>query len=201
MKNLKERIRGKSTKELFCIFLSKCLKTRIDEYNYLALDIDKYENYIFPDIPNVRELRFEDFLKGDRKVFFGKKLDIIKERLSNNNYKAYGIVKNDILIYSTWISVGKLTMPNGQQFHLKDSQGLLEDSYCAPDARGKGLHSKMNLFRINMFKKLGIKEVVAIVLDGNTPALKVQMKSKFDHKFNFKSGYILGIPFTTKIKR
>lgn len=199
--SIKEKIVGKSASYIIKAFLSKYLGTRILKFHYLTLDIADVKVPKDLMLPEIKELEYNDFKKGDASVFKNEKLNLINNRLQNPHYTAYGILENDRLLYSTWISDGVLTMPNGQQYPIIDDEGILEDSYCSPMARGRGFHSKMNFFRISKFKDLRKSRIIAIVLDGNTPAMKVQTKSGFKEKFCFYSGNILGIPFTTKLRR
>ncbi|TLU85992.1 MAG: hypothetical protein FDX30_03050 [Chlorobium sp.] len=138
---------------------------------------------------------------GDKTVFNRNKLEIIKKRFKDNTYIAYGIIENDVLIYSTWISLVKLGLPIKSKYILASSEGLLEDSYCHPKARGRGLHGIMNYYRLAKLYELGKKECLAIVLDGNIPAYNVQIKSGFNDLGCFYAGKILGIPFVTLNKK
>lgn len=185
------------------IVLAKFLKTRIMKLHYLKTQIDynKVKTEIEKLEFEVKELKYEDFLLGDSTVFKGKKLDLIRRRCNDNSYRAYGIVSDDILLYSTWISLEKLGLPVRSNFKLNSDEGLLEDSYCHPSARGKGLHSKMNFYRLGKLHELGKMKCIAIVLNGNIPAFKVQYKSGFEELGVFYAGEILGIPFTTLIKK
>jgi len=81
--------------------------------------------------------------------------------------------------------------------YLADDEGLLEDSYCAPSARGRGIHGKMNIFRIKKLYEFGKKKVIVIILDGNTPAMKVQLKNGFEDLGTFYNGYFLGFKVNT----
>ena len=81
--------------------------------------------------------------------------------------------------------------------YLAPNEGYLEDSYCAPIARGRGLHSKMNNYRIKKIYEAGKNRVIVIVQEGNTPAFKVQFKSGFEEIGTFYHGYIFGIKFNT----
>lgn len=136
--------------------------------------------------------------RGDTSVFAGDKLELYKERLKDPAYHGYGIMENGKLIYSTWFSTENLGLPIiTKKIPLLPNEGLLEDSYCAPSARGRGLHGKMNLFRIKKLYELGKDRVLAIVLDGNVPAMKVQMKSGFEELGVFYLGKIFGVKFCT----
>lgn len=90
-------------------------------------------------------------------------------------------------------------MPNEQHFDIDNTEAVLEDSFCSPATRGKGYHSQMNLFRIREMKLFGKKQIIAIVLDGNFPAMKVHEKSGLTEIFRFKSDFIFGKKFTTKL--
>lgn len=189
----------------FCksIFVSVGFKigTYYAKLHYLTLDIDiehtkkRLDGFNF----EIKELRYEDFLKGNPKEFTAEKLAFIKQRLNDPTYKAYGIFEDDYLIYSTWFSLRKLGLPIEMKkpIYMSEDEGLLEDSYCDPKARGRGIHSKMNDFRIMKLHELGKKRVLALVMHGNTPAFKTQFKSGFKVKKCFLVGKIFGIPFCT----
>lgn len=181
-------------------FLRKVLHTSLGKMHYLRLIIDinrvnkQLENFELP----VKELTFEDFLKGNKDVFQGRKLAFIKERLKDPNYKAYGIIEDDYLIYSTWISLKKLGLSvDTKEILLAQDEGLLEDSFCDYKARGRGIHGKMNWWRIRKLYELGKRKVIAIVLDGNTPAFNVQMKCGFKEYGTFYNGYVFGFKVNT----
>ena len=181
-------------------FVKRVLKTSLGKMHYLRLIIDldqvnqQLESFNFP----VKELTYEDFLKGNKQVFSGTKLAFIKERLNDSNYKAYGIIENDYLIYSTWVSLRKLGLSvDTKEILLAEDEGLLEDSFCDPKARGRGIHGAMNWWRIRKLYELGKRRVLAIVLDGNTPAMKVQTKCGFKDYGTFYNGYLFGIKVNT----
>ncbi len=181
------------------ILLGKIFVIKIMKFHYLKLHIDyqealKHSKLIDEDVV---ELKFDDFLTADENIFNEIKLGIIKERLKDSSYKAYGILKNDKLIYSTWISLIKLGLPVKSDYVLLPNEGLLEDSYCHISERGKGLHSKMNFYRLSKLYEMGKRKCLAIVLDGNTYAFKVQTKSRFKNLGFFYAGIIFGISFTT----
>ncbi|HRZ96417.1 MAG TPA: hypothetical protein P5084_02595 [Paludibacter sp.] len=198
-----KKIKQHGTVGIIKEILAKYLKTRIMKLHYLKAQINY--NKSKAEIDNlefeIKELIYDDFLLGDKTVFNPEKLDLIRERCNDDSYKAYGIISNNILLYSTWISLEKLGLPIKSKFKLYVDEGLLEDSYCHPSARGKGLHSKMNFFRLSKLYELGKTKCVAIVLNGNTPAFKVQFKSGFEELGIFYAGEVLGIPFTTLNKK
>ena len=198
--NIIIKIKKYSFKDLLLIFLNKYLSTQVGKIHYLRLntDIEKAKSMLLNFNLQVKELCYNDFLLGDKDVFMGKKLELIRNRLLDNNYKAYGIFENGKLIYSTWFSIRNLGLPiQAKPIPMLSSEGLLEDSHCDPIARGRGLHSQMNDFRILKLSELGKTRLLALVLDGNTPAFKVQLKSGFEDLGTFYCGRILGFNFHT----
>lgn len=140
--------------------------------------LDKIQLYDYSDVV---ELSYSDFLAGDKRIFSDVKLELIKSRLSSGDFSCYGIKNNGLLIYSTWISTKEIVFNSNFNYTipLNQNQALLEDSYCHPEFRGSGLHSKMNLFRIAKILEMGRVQVIAIVVKENVPALKTQLKSGF----------------------
>lgn len=181
--------------------LRRYLGTQVGTIHYLRLntDIVKVNEAMEGFDLDVKVLTYDDFLKGDKNVFNKSKLELIKNRLNDSNYIAYGIIENDRLIYSTWVSLRQLglTIKLDKPILLESDEGLLEDSYCDPIARGRGLHSHMNFYRIKKLYEMGKSRILALVLEGNTPAFKVQFKSGFEDLGTFKCGYILWKKYLT----
>lgn len=181
-------------------FLHRLLHIQIGKIHYLRLEInmeDVSKNLVGFDLP-VKELSYEDFLKGDQSVFTEKKLELIRERLKDSNYRAYGIIENGKLIYSTWISLDRLGLSVDTSYiKMNSDEGLLEDSFCDYIARGRGIHGKMNYWRIRKLHEFGKTKVLAMVLDGNTPAMKVQLKCGFKDLGTFYNGYLFGFKINT----
>jgi hypothetical protein len=73
----------------------------------------------------------------------------------------------------------RLGLPVDADYKLNDNEGLLEDAYCHPTYRGKGLHSKMNVYRLIKIYEHGKTKAIAIVLDGNDFAYKSQIRVGF----------------------
>lgn len=181
-------------------FLRRVLHISLGKEHYLriVIDIDKVNKQLKDfDLP-VKELSYEDFLKGNKDVFSDSKLAFIKDRLKDPNYRAYGIIEDGYLIYSTWISLNKLGLSvDTREILLADDEGLLEDSFCDYRARGRGIHGMMNWWRIRKLYELGKRKVIVIVLDGNAPAFKVQFKCGFKDYGTFFNGYVLGFKVNT----
>lgn len=180
--------------------LKRFLHTEVHKAHYLRLNIDVDNlNSILKnfDLP-AKELVYDDFLKGDPNVFKGEKMELYKKRFQDNTYEAFGIMENDRLVYSTWISYHRVGMTvETKPVKLLPNEGYLEDSYCDPIARGRGFHEKMNIFRIKKIYESGRNRVIAIVQDGNIPAMKVQLKCGFEDLGIFYHGTIFGIKINT----
>ena len=153
----------------------------INSYYFMVNDIDyEKQKQLFEakGLRGVKELKYDDFLKGDKSEFTDRKLSKIRQRLDDGNYHAYGIVENDKLVYSCWISLYWLDSSNAcVEGPLKKNECLLFDAYCAPEGRGRGFHSTMNSFRLMKAYEMGKNRSVVIVLKENTPAYKSQLKT------------------------
>ncbi|WP_455637903.1 hypothetical protein [Parabacteroides sp.] len=178
----------------------KFFATDIICVHYLCLNIDiaQIKKALNDFDLDVKELTYDDFFKGDPLVFREDKMKLYKQRFCDNTYKAYGIIENNRLVYSTWISYHRLGMTfETHPVYLAQNEGYLEDSYCDPIARGRGLHGRMNLYRIMKIYESGRSRVVAVVQHGNVPAFKVQYKSGLKEVGIFHYGQILNIKFNT----
>lgn len=133
----------------------------------------------------IRKLTFEDFLKGDTTNFTDRKLADIKKRLIDKTYIPYGIVINNKLAYSAWISLDKLPLPYNFELKLNENEGALLDDYCMPEFRRKGLHSYVLNFRLNQLYKHGKSQSIVVILTSNNPALKAETKAGFKIKKKF----------------
>lgn len=196
---MKEKIKKLSIRNFINYLLFHLFKTRIMKFIYLSneISIDEINQKLLDFDLDVKELCYDDFLLGDKSVFKKEKLDVIKKRCLDYSYKAYGLIENNELYYSTWISYKNLGLPIPTNIKLNNSEALLEDSYCHPSFRGRGLHSKMNMYRLKKIYESGRTKAVAIVLNGNEPALKVQKKSGFEIDETFYAGYFFGLTFNT----
>lgn len=131
------------------------------------------------DISNVKKITLKDFdnfsgLNQSRK-------ELYKKRLDDGSYLVFGIFNDNKLVYYSWVSLKNVLLPFGfkSKFNLQSNQALLEDSFCDPNFRGLGYHSKVNLVRQKAILDSGRTEAIVFVVKGNTPAIKVQLKSKF----------------------
>lgn len=138
----------------------------------------KMERYDYSD---VKELTYDDFKLGDPEVFTPAKMQLIQSRFETGKYWAYGIVDNNILAYSCWVNAHELQYPTviHKTIPFNENAALLQDAYCHPKYRGKGYHSKMNLYRLYKIMEKKIPKAIAIVLFENIPAYKTQLKSGF----------------------
>ena len=197
--NILEKINKYGVFKSGIILLKKLFGIRIEKFHYLKLkiDIDRVNQSLLSfDLP-VKQLKYEDFLLSDSSQLTHKKLLSIKSRLSDGDHIAYGIIDNNQLIYSNWVSLRTLSLPIKRSFELLPNEGSLEDGYCRPQERGKGIHSKMNYYILSQLYHNGKDTAIAIVLDGNTPAQRVKYKSGFKEYGTFYCGKFFGIEFTT----
>lgn len=124
------------------------------------LSISDYEN----------ELWEPSFLNEEKKKLYVK-------RFANPNAKAYGVIVDGELAYSTWILYGEVIIQNRFRYPLSNKVALLLDSYTHPKYRGMGLHNYMNVWRLYKMKEKGVEKVFGVVLSYNRPAIKTQTKS------------------------
>lgn len=172
--------------------LVKTFGIQVESYYFMKTKLDinsitsKMEMY---DYSNVKELVYEDFLKGDSNVFTKSKLERIKLRFESGKYQAYGIIQDEILAYSCWINGNKLVFPTvfNKTEDLCLDEGLLEDDYCHPVYRGRGYHNKMNVFRLGKMTELGFTSAITFISVDNIPAYKTQVKSglTIENKYTF----------------
>ena len=137
------------------IFLRKIMFTHWSKLHYLVYDIDNREiagRMAHFDL-QVRQLSYSDFLCGNRDFYTETKLDLYKKRIDDPNYVPYGIVENNRLVYSCWMSINRIGLPiEVKPIYLSSNEGYLEDDYCDTLVRGRGIHSKMMLYQIKQQK-------------------------------------------------
>lgn len=200
-------IRDKYKQYGFCGFgrrvfnaLIRLFGIECNRYYFLenVIDYDRQKSFFESrDLQNVQELQINDFLNSAPSRYA-----TAINRFSSSNYKAFGVFKNGRLVYSCWISLRNL------ESHEKCISGtlppdsfLLIDAYCAPEARGKGIHGTMNAYRLMKGYELGKKKALTIVLHENTPALKSQIKVGFKVLFEYRSYKIFGKEYTDFYKK
>lgn len=145
---------------------SEDIEKRLSKYNYSDVKV-----LSFSEFDNC------DYLDENKKALY-------KKRLESGDYTVFGVFKDQQLVYYSWISFKHLGLPFGfnTDVSLSKDEALLEDSFCHPNYRGNGYHAKVNVLRLKTILQNGKKKVIAIVLNGNTPAIKVQQKSGFKLK-------------------
>ena len=177
-----DKLKKNGIRGAWSFFCHRLIKTYLIKAHYLRLNIDP--------------ARLKDLMSGfdlEVNVFKGAKMELYKQRFQDPTYKAYGIIENGRLVYSTWISYHRMGMSiETKPVYLAPNEGYLEDSYCDPIARGRGLHGRMNNYRIQKIWESGRNRVIVIVQHGNTPAIKVQFKSGLEEIGSFYHGHILG---------
>ena len=131
----------------------------------------------------VKELSYDDF---ETSFFFNEfspdKRGLLKRRFSSPDYQAFGAVREGELVYMTWIATDFLRI---EAIHFEQklgpNEGVLLDSMTSPEARGLGIHSFMNMYRLARLRERGVRQVYVAILAENRPALKSQIKSGFRH--------------------
>lgn len=174
--------------KIFNTYFIKChyFKTKIDIKKSYSLEI------------NPIKLKYEDFLNSSLTELSEEKLNLIKKRFNSGNYVAYGEFIDGKLAYSTWISFKNFSIQIVDKIvQLNDDEAVLEDSYCHPYYRGRGLHSMYNMFRLQLIHSASKSFVIVLVFSNNLAALKTQENSGLVNVGSFKIGKILGFPFTT----
>ena len=195
-----DKFKRRGLSGVWFFFCHRIIKTYLVKAHYLRLNIElaKIEKLMKGFDLDVKELTYDDFLLGNPDEFKGAKMELYKQRFQDPTYKAYGIIENGRLIYSTWISYHRMGMSiETKPVNLAPNEGYLEDSYCDPIARGRGLHGKMNNFRIQKIFESGRDRAIVIIQEGNAPAFKVQFKSGMEDIGSFYHGYILGFKVNT----
>lgn len=191
-------------KRIAKFFLRK-IGINVNSYYYMVNHINaeaRRKQFEAANLLAVKELTYEDFLKGDPSVFNEKKLTLIQQRLADGTYKAFGIIENGQLIYSCWISLKKLESSDAcVESGLGEKEGLLVDAYCSPVARGRGLHGAMNAYRLWQLSQQGKNQAVVIVLKENIPAYKSQLKVGFEVAFIYYVATVWGKTITNYYKR
>jgi len=165
-------------------YIFRKLGINFESFWYMGGDIDidflrdNMAKYSFSD---VRELTFSDFEHADQKAFNDEKLKVIRDRFENGKFWSYGVFDNSKLVYSCWITTSVISYPNKvtKKTALSENEGFLEDSYCHPDYRGRGYHTKMNLFRLHNLYEKNKTRAIGIVLYENLPALRSLEKIGF----------------------
>lgn len=185
--SIRDKVKQYGWKNSFKLFLKSIIRKigiQLESFwlleNNLSLDeiTQKMSKY---DYSNVKELNLDDFENGDSLVFNDVKLDLIRERFESGQYWSFGIYYETQLVYTCWITTLEIGFSKkyNTSMDLLEDEGYLVDAYTHPDFRGKGLHSKMNLFRIMSLMKKGRARNYVVVQNENVPAIKSQLKSGF----------------------
>lgn len=184
----------------FTNLLQKIFNTKWLKVHYFVLNIDQRvvdELLRDFDLP-VKVLDYQDFLLGDSIFFEERKLELYKRRFMDSTYRAYGVIENNMLAYSCWTSTQRMNLSiKGGDIILDKNEGYLEDDYCHPRFRKKGIHTKMVAYRVGVLHKLGKEKVIVNVADGNIPALRALEKNGFQEVGCFYIGKLLGRRFCT----
>lgn len=163
----------------------------ISRHNYMTLDLSNEKIYSNTnDICDIKKLSLEEFEIGDSRYFTEEKLCVYRKWMKDGTHIPYGIVKNNKLIISGWLSLEKIYI-GGVERDLQSNEGLILDVYCHPDYRGMGYQGKMNRYMFDMLKEFGKQKAVVLTLRLNVPAYKSMYKSGFRlNKVYLKIGFL-----------
>lgn len=175
----------------------RILRTYRQKFHFMTQTVDRIrvESLMRDFDLDARELTYDDFAKGFSEMQSPGKLQIHKDRLESGDYRAYGVFDNGNLIYAYWLSFSKLGLPVASQMILDHDEVLMEDAYCLPEYRSKGIHYKMTNYLLYKILETGRSKASTIVLDGNIPAWKVYVKAGFINERTFYIYRVLGIPY------
>ena len=181
-------------------FILNKIGININTYKYMLYDIDPtfcktmFESFKFSDI---KSLIYDDFYKGDKTVFTERKLAVIKQRYADGAYNAYGIVIDEQLVFSCWISLQRFEASNAFWTEsLGENEVLLMDAYCNPEYRGKGTQRMMCYYRLWKAFEMGKKTAISIVLNENKPSFRSLTKVGFNTAFTYTVFDYWGKTFT-----
>ncbi|ULQ51839.1 GNAT family N-acetyltransferase [Flavihumibacter fluvii] len=130
-----------------------------------------------------RQLELKDFIQSAIIEFEPAKIDLYKRRLDSGNYLAYGIFKEQHLVYYFWLSLKEVELPEHMAekstLEVGPDEGYLADGYCHPDYRGQGFHGYMGSFLMHLISKMGRHYATTIIMKENRAARKSQEKIGF----------------------
>lgn len=161
--------------KLFLKLLSK-VGIQIDVFYSLVYEISSFDiNSVLSQnqIELFRKLSLDDFIKyGDKNWFSDKKINTIFSLLDNENI-VYGIIKDNLIISSGWISLFKYAGFNENFMpSLKPCDAYLWDAYTHPIYRGNHLHKYLIFYRLYRLKELGKKKAYTFVSIYNKASYK-----------------------------
>lgn len=158
-------------------------------YYYIVIKIDYERQKAFfgtHPLTGVRELSYDDYAGNPQLGYTGRRLQLQKERFDKGTYRAFGVEDNGKLVYACMISLEEFT--TSQQWVsgcLDKDEGFMLDAFCAPEARGKGIHGAMNAYRLMKIYESGKKRCGGVVVVDNKPALKSQLKVGYKVAFKY----------------
>lgn len=191
--------------KLLLKFFLRIIGIEVNSYFYMVNKIDgeaRHKQFVLFNINDVKTLTYQDFLLGDKDMFTEKKLKTIKTRLADGTYIPYGIVREGKLIYSCWISMREMELSDNCLIdQLNEYEVLLLDDYCSPIARGKGIHTAMNAYRLWQIAQKGGCRALVIIIKENKPAYKSQLRVGFKVAFDYFIVKFGGKTYTNYYKR
>lgn len=149
-----------------------------ETYNLMERTLDEHLMISDFDYSKIKRLEYNDFMKGDKSYITSSKLKIYSEWFKDPTMEAYGIIENDKLIISSWISYKKMFFQKNF-YDLPLDSALLLDSWCHIDYRRKGYHQIMTNYRVRKIQEKGKVRAVTLVRKDNIPSIKTLSFFKF----------------------
>ncbi len=192
-----------------CVHIFKALLRKIgisyNVYYYLINEVNYSLVKSYWDSHNIddaKDLTYEDFLLDASEAYPLEKLEIIKTRLTEGGYYAYGVIRDGKLAYSNMISLNEFIPPYPlKKGELNVSDFLNLNDYCAPEYRGRGIHGAMCAYRLLKGLDFGKKRAITIILKGNKPALNAHLRLGSQVAFKYYTLSLWGNNFTNLYKR
>ncbi|MGJ7024426.1 hypothetical protein [Petrimonas sulfuriphila] len=160
--------------------LNKLFHIRSETYYLFEISItsDSLNVNLLPDPYRVAEITKENIRQYDFSLFANKYPRFV-ERIQNPVNKCYVVLDKEKVCYYTWISLTDFIFPRyvKEVRKLDKDVAFLFDSQCAKEYRGNGFHSYMNIFRLQKIGEDNKTKALGLILAGNKPAFKVQLKS------------------------
>ncbi|MCK9482158.1 MAG: hypothetical protein M0R38_10420 [Bacteroidia bacterium] len=167
------------------------------------IDIDAINSRIsllFNSFPyQIMELSYEDFLKGEKSFYTKKKLNKYKKWFKDSNRKAYGVIIDNKLVYSSWVCLDKVEITNKTSLKSYENVGLLQEDYCSIKYRGRGLQKYSILMRVKVVYGKGRDKAIGIVRIDNTPSIKAFENGTFKIVDTIELISLFGKEFVRKI--
>ncbi|MBR0023926.1 MAG: hypothetical protein IJP59_04885 [Muribaculaceae bacterium] len=160
--------------KVFKAIIFRITSFRWEKYFLMALVLDEELSAHIDDNIIIKEISIDDYDSNWRGDYIDEKryLSYI-DRLKRDDAVALGAFVDGKLAYSTWVLFDGIEVDG--TIYKKKSYGMLWDSYCLPEFRGRGLHNLMNAYSLNLMKDREMIYGSVLILSHNIPAYKTQI--------------------------